>query len=90
MVVEDEDGLRVLVAEMLRRFGYTVLETSRGEDALLCCDCHPQPFHLLLTDVVLPQMNGRKGRRTGYGAASGGEGALYVRPHQRCRSPPRN
>ena len=60
LVVEDEDGLRMLVAEMLRRFGYTVVETSRGEDALLHCNRYPQPFHLLLTDVVLPQMNGRE------------------------------
>jgi PAS domain S-box-containing protein len=60
LVVEDEDGLRMLVAEMLRRFGYTVFETGLGEDALLLCGRDPQPFHLLLTDVVLPQMNGRE------------------------------
>jgi nitrogen-specific signal transduction histidine kinase/ActR/RegA family two-component response regulator len=60
LVVEDEDGLRMLVAEMLRRFGYTVFETGLGEDALRRCGRDPQPFHLLLTDVVLPQMNGRE------------------------------
>jgi len=60
LVVEDEEGLRALVAEMLRRFGYTVLESGRGDDALLGFDRYPKPLHLLLTDVVLPEMNGRE------------------------------
>jgi PAS domain S-box-containing protein len=60
LVVEDEDVLRGVVSKFLRRFGYNVLAARHGGDALLLCERHPDPIHLLLTDVVMPQMSGRE------------------------------
>ncbi len=60
LVVEDEDALRALVCKMLREKGYTVLEASRGGDALEISSRREGPIHLMLTDVVMPGMNGRE------------------------------
>jgi YesN/AraC family two-component response regulator len=45
---------------MLRTFGDRVLEAAGGREALRRCREHPGPIHLLLTDVVMPLMNGRE------------------------------
>jgi len=45
---------------MLKRQGYIVLEGSYGEEALNVCKNHQGPIHLLLTDVVMPGMNGHE------------------------------
>ncbi|HZR29404.1 MAG TPA: response regulator, partial [Terriglobales bacterium] len=60
LLVEDEDGVRALTRQILQKHGYTVLETSHGGEALLACENHKAPIHLLLTDVVLSQMSGRE------------------------------
>ena len=61
LVVEDEDGVRSLITMLLTRNGYTVLEAGNGEDALnLCPNGKQNPVHLLITDLVLPHMNGRE------------------------------
>ncbi|MGB7623609.1 MAG: PAS domain S-box protein [Terriglobia bacterium] len=60
LVVEDEDGVRDLVRDILEMNGYTVLEASAGEEALERCRQHPETIHLILTDVVMPQMSGRE------------------------------
>ncbi|HVO62153.1 MAG TPA: PAS domain S-box protein [Terriglobales bacterium] len=60
LVVEDEDGVRSLITLLLTRNGYTVLEASNGEDALELCQRRNAPVHLLITDLVLPRMNGRE------------------------------
>ena len=60
LLVEDEDVLRVLLAKFLRLYGYTVLEARHGGEALLACERHPGPIHLMVTDVVMPQMSGRE------------------------------
>jgi PAS domain S-box-containing protein len=60
LVVEDEDGVRSLITTLLARNGYTVLEASNGEDALDLCQHRSAPVHLLITDLVLPRMNGRE------------------------------
>jgi signal transduction histidine kinase/DNA-binding response OmpR family regulator len=60
LVVEDEEPLRRLVRTVLRANGYTVLEASRGEEALRICEHQLGIIHLMLTDVVMPQMNGRE------------------------------
>ena len=58
LLVEDEPGVRRLVNETLRLHGYTVLEARHGIEALLTGAKHAGPIHLLLTDVVMPQMSG--------------------------------
>ncbi len=59
LVVEDEDMLRELISRSLTFYGHTVLAARHGGEALLLCEQHPGPIHLLLTDVVMPQMSGR-------------------------------
>ena len=58
MVVEDEEEVRKLAVEILRRQNYKVLEASQGEEALLICEKLDGRIHLLLTDVVMPGLNG--------------------------------
>jgi signal transduction histidine kinase len=58
LLVEDEDRVRVLLNSVLTLHGYTVLEASTGEDALRLARQHPGPIHLMLTDIVMPGMNG--------------------------------
>ena len=58
LLVEDEDGVRALVRQVLSRYGYTVLEARHGGEALLHCERHTAAIHLLLSDVVLEQMSG--------------------------------
>jgi two-component system cell cycle sensor histidine kinase/response regulator CckA len=60
LVVEDENSLRSLVRTVLGANGYTVLEATRGEEALRICDDQNNVIDLVLTDVVMPQMNGRE------------------------------
>jgi PAS domain S-box-containing protein len=58
LLVEDEDGVRALVRQVLHKHGYTVLEARHGGEALLHCERHRGKIELLLTDVVLEQMSG--------------------------------
>jgi PAS domain S-box-containing protein len=58
LLVEDEPAVRGLVHETLRLHGYTVLEARHGIEALLTGTKYVGPIHLLLTDVVMPQMSG--------------------------------
>ncbi|HYX68281.1 MAG TPA: PAS domain S-box protein [Terriglobales bacterium] len=60
LLVEDEDGVRGLVRQVLKRKGYSVLEARDGGEALLTCEHFHEPIHLLLTDVVLAHMSGRE------------------------------
>jgi two-component system, cell cycle sensor histidine kinase and response regulator CckA len=60
LLVEDEEAVRRLAARVLRELGYRVLEASGGAEALQLAQAQMEaPLDLLLTDVVLPQMNGR-------------------------------
>jgi CheY-like chemotaxis protein len=59
LVVEDEPGIRALVRKILRRERYTVLEAGSAEEALEVASSHLARIDLLLTDVMLPAMNGR-------------------------------
>jgi two-component system, cell cycle sensor histidine kinase and response regulator CckA len=59
LLVEDEPALRGMVKQTLEQFGYTVLEAMDGYDALGVIERHAGEIHLLLTDVIMPRMNGR-------------------------------
>ncbi|HLK55434.1 MAG TPA: ATP-binding protein [Chthonomonadaceae bacterium] len=60
LLVEDEPMVRDIAAQALRGQGYTVLEASDGEVALRVANTHPGDIHLLMTDMVMPQMGGKE------------------------------
>jgi CheY-like chemotaxis protein len=60
LLVEDEPGVRALVRDTLMLQGYTVLEARHGIEALMIGTQKTGVIHLLLTDVVMPQMGGRE------------------------------
>jgi two-component system cell cycle sensor histidine kinase/response regulator CckA len=60
LVAEDSEGVRRLVVHVLTRCGYAVLEAATGEEALAIAERHGGPIRLLVTDVVLPGLNGRE------------------------------
>ncbi len=59
LLVEDDDRVRALVSNMLRKNGFTVLLASAGDQALEIAARHRGHIHLLLTDVLMPGLNGR-------------------------------
>jgi two-component system cell cycle sensor histidine kinase/response regulator CckA len=77
LVAEDEQSLRLLIKETLERHGYKVLVASDGKQALRMSSRFKGPIHLLIADVVMPQMGGRQlaGRLT---ASRSGIGVLYI------------
>jgi signal transduction histidine kinase/CheY-like chemotaxis protein len=60
LLVEDEPSVRRLGLQYLERQGYTVLEAADGAAAIRVANSYPGPIHLLLTDVIMPGMNGRE------------------------------
>jgi len=58
LVVEDEEGVRKLVLDMLEKQGYSVLGADDEEEALLICQQYKETIHLLVTDVVMPKISG--------------------------------
>lgn len=60
LLVEDQEGIRDLVQEFLRRKGYTVLCAVDGDDALRLAGAHKAPIQLLVTDVVMPNIGGQE------------------------------
>jgi two-component system cell cycle sensor histidine kinase/response regulator CckA len=58
LVVEDEPTVLLPIARLLRRQGYTVLTASNGEEAIAIAQMHQCAMHVLLTDLVLPKLNG--------------------------------
>jgi PAS domain S-box-containing protein len=60
LLVEDESGVRAFARTVLQRFGYRVLEADSGEAALLLLETFNGTIDMLLTDVVLPGIDGRE------------------------------
>ena len=58
LLVEDEDQVRAVANDILNRYGYHVLVARNSAEAIALCETHSGPIHLLLTDVVMPQMSG--------------------------------
>jgi CheY-like chemotaxis protein len=60
LLVEDEENLRQLTRQSLELQGYTVIDAPDGATAIRLSRSHKGPIHLLLTDVIMPGMNGRE------------------------------
>jgi CheY-like chemotaxis protein len=59
LVVEDESSLRALIVQILRKQGYTVLEAANGREALRIAREFADEIHLVLTDVIMPEIGGK-------------------------------
>src|SRR5205823_1158801 len=60
LIVEDETNLRRMTCHYLETQGYKILEAADGAAAVQICVAHSGPIHLLLTDVIMPGMNGHE------------------------------
>jgi PAS domain S-box-containing protein len=60
LLVEDAQRVRAVVREILEMNGYAVLEARHGAEAIEISGKHPGPIHVMVTDVVMPQMSGRE------------------------------
>ncbi len=60
LLVEDEENLRRLARQYLENQGYNVIDAPDGATAIQISQAHKGPIHLLLTDVIMPGMNGRE------------------------------
>lgn len=82
LVVDDDQWVRVLARDVLATEGYRVLEASDGQDAIRVAAEHPGPIHLLLTDVVMPGMNGCE-LAAGLGALLPGLKVMFMSAYDR-------
>jgi two-component system cell cycle sensor histidine kinase/response regulator CckA len=60
LIVEDDEMIRKLLKRVLGQFGYQTLEAENGKKALQVCDRHKGDIDLLLTDVIMPGISGKK------------------------------
>ena len=60
LLVEDEEVVRGLTRKILMQAGYNVLDANGGEEAIRVCRAHNGPIHLLVTDVVMPEISGKE------------------------------
>jgi len=58
LLVEDEEIVRTMTRQILEMSGHKVLEATCGSEAIRICSSYDGPVHLVLTDVVMPHMNG--------------------------------
>jgi CheY-like chemotaxis protein len=59
LLVEDDQAVRALTRRVLERYGYTVIDTGDGHEALQMAASRDGPIHLIVTDVEMPRMAGR-------------------------------
>jgi signal transduction histidine kinase len=59
LVAEDEDSLRKIMVRALEKYGYHVIQAGNGVEAVQEALNFKEPIHLLLTDTVMPKMNGK-------------------------------
>jgi PAS domain S-box-containing protein len=59
LLAEDDGAVRRLARDVLRKYGYTVLEARDGEEALSIAQQYGSEIHILMTDVVMPGLSGR-------------------------------
>ena len=79
LIVEDEDGVRELAARVLRDRGYEVVQARNGAEALASLRNGDKGPHLLLTDVVVPDMGTEELEREVHKVVPGPPYPLYVR-----------
>jgi two-component system cell cycle sensor histidine kinase/response regulator CckA len=60
LLAEDEEAVRAMTRLILEMHGYTVMEAASGEEALRVAEQYRDTLHLLVTDVVMPGLGGRK------------------------------
>jgi len=60
LLVEDESGVRELAYSVLKGYGYKVFKAASGEEAVSICNSLPNKIDLMLSDVVMPKMNGQQ------------------------------
>jgi two-component system cell cycle sensor histidine kinase/response regulator CckA len=60
LVVEDQDAVRQLAIAILQKYGYHVLQAANGPEAMVVAERYPAIIHLLLTDIIMPFMDGRE------------------------------
>jgi len=58
LVLDDESSIRSVIRKSLEPLGYQVIEAANGSEAVAMCDRREQPIDLLITDIVMPLMNG--------------------------------
>jgi len=59
LFVEDDESLRTMASTILRRFGYTVIEAADGLEGLRVCSDMTVSIDILVTDMVMPALDGR-------------------------------
>jgi DNA-binding NtrC family response regulator len=60
LLVDDHDLVLLALHNYLEKNGYNLLEARNGEEALLIAECYPGTIHVLVTDLIMPRLNGRE------------------------------
>jgi len=60
LIVEDQDEVRQVARDILQRYGYQVVTATKPSEAMALCETYQGTIHLLLSDVVMPEMSGRE------------------------------